>query len=323
MKLATFQHKDAARLGVVLGAQVLDLTAAAPAAEFQSMQALIEAGPAALDRARRLVEQRRDDAAHMFPLADVRLLAPLPVPAQIRDFSVFPGHIKQAPAGMARLAALARGDAAAAAAAKPLDDVPAVYRQQPLYYLSNRFSVVGPDAVVPWPRYSRVMDFELEFGIFISTRGKDIARAEAVSHIFGYTIYNDFSARDTQRIEMQGRLGPAKGKSFDAGNAMGPWIVTPDEMPDPTRLRMGVRVNGETWASGSSADMLHDFADMIAWVSRDETLHPGEFFGSGTMGNGCGLEQGRFLSHGDVIEAEVEGIGVLRNRVVRQDAAQP
>lgn len=317
MKLATFTTGDGPRIGVVLGDAMLDLAAADPGnPALHSMLALIEAGPAALDAVRRLAGE--PDPAHLRPLASIRLLAPVPVPQSIRDFTVFPGHIKAAPAGMARLAALARGDEAAARAVQPLPEVPEVYRNQPIYYLSNRFSVVGPDTVVPWPRYSQVMDFELEFGVFLSKGGKDISAADAPGHIFGYTVYNDFSARDAQRIEMGGMLGPAKGKSFDSGNAMGPWIVTPDELPDPARLRMTVRVNGETWADGTSADMLHDFAAMIAWASRDETLHPGEFFGSGTMGNGCGLEQGRFLNDGDVVEAEVEGIGILRNSVARQ-----
>jgi 2-keto-4-pentenoate hydratase/2-oxohepta-3-ene-1,7-dioic acid hydratase in catechol pathway len=314
MKLATFAQGGSTQAGVVLDDRVLGLAGAG----FHSMMALIEAGPAGLDAVRRWVAERGDDPAQSVPLATVRLLAPVPVPAQIRDFSVFPDHIRQSSAGMMRLAALAKGDAAAAAAVQVPAEVPAVYRRQPVYYFSNRFSIVGPEADVVWPRYSRVMDFELEFGVFIGPGGKNIARGDAAGHIFGYTIYNDFSARDAQLAEMQSRLGPTKGKSFDTGNAMGPWIVTPDEMPDMRDVRMSVRVNGETWASGSSADMLHDFSDMIAWVSRDETLHPGEFFGSGTMGNGCGLEQGRFLAHGDVVEAEVQGIGVLRNRVVVQ-----
>ena len=317
MRLATYTSGTTdARIAAVLNEPpvLLDLLDADPGnPAFRSMQHLIEAGPVALDRVRQLI----DRPGTTIGLSEVTLLAPVPVPQQIRDFSVFPGHIKGAPAGMARLAALARGDAAAAAAVQPLPEVPDVYRNQPIYYLSNRFSVVGPEAVVRWPRYSDVMDFELEFGVFLSKGGKNIARADAAKHIFGYTVYNDFSARDAQRIEMQGMLGPAKGKSFDCGNAMGPWIVTADEFPQGP-VRMTVRVNNETWASGTTADMLHTFADMIAWVSQDETLYAGEFFGSGTMGNGCGLEQGRFLNDGDVVEAEVEGIGILRNSVRRQ-----
>ncbi len=135
--------------------------------------------------------------------------------------------------------------------------------------------------------------------------------------IFGYTIFNDFSARDAQEIEMTCPFGPAKGKDFDRGSAMGPWIVTRDEVPDPAALTMIARVNGEEWSRGNSRTMVHGVEAMIAHVSRDETLHPGEIFGSGTVGGGCGLELDRWLSPGDVVELEVEGIGVLRNRVVR------
>ncbi len=116
---------------------------------------------------------------------------------------------------------------------------------------------------------------------------------------------------------MQGRLGPAKGKDFDTGNAMGPYLVTPDEVPDPYNLTMVARVNGEPWSRGNSGDMHFTFEDMIAYVSQDETLHPGEFIGSGTVGNGCGLELDRWLQPGDMVELEVEHLGVLRNRVVR------
>ncbi|HZB89969.1 MAG TPA: fumarylacetoacetate hydrolase family protein, partial [Stellaceae bacterium] len=139
---------------------------------------------------------------------------------------------------------------------------------------------------------------------------------EAEAHIFGYTIFNDFSARDRQAIEMQGRLGPAKGKSFDGGNVLGPWIVTRDEIPEPFALQASVRVNGELRGRNDGREMIHSFAKMIAYVSEDETLHPGEIFGSGTYGGCCGMEIDRFLGDGDVVELEIEKIGTLRSRVV-------
>jgi 2-keto-4-pentenoate hydratase/2-oxohepta-3-ene-1,7-dioic acid hydratase in catechol pathway len=220
---------------------------------------------------------------------------------------------------MGRIAARKSGDEAAVAAMRPLDDVPEVYKARPVYYITNRFSVSGTDTNVVWPDYSTLMDFELEFGVFLSRQGRNIRTEQAREHIFGYTIYNDFSARDTQFEEMQGMLGPAKGKSFDAGNVLGPWIVTADEIPDPYGLAMTARVNGEVWTSSTSAGMLHSFEDMIAYVSRHETLRAGEFFGSGTVGGGCGLELDRWLKHGDVVELEVENIGILRNRVLRDE----
>lgn len=326
MKLASFRDGDRIRIGAVHhdDMKIFDLAAAAdrdgraePA--FAAMLNLIEAGPAALDRARDLLARLGGDAALNRAVADTALLSPVPVPPQVRDFSVFSGHIKQSPAGMQKLAARARGDEAAIPGIKPLADVPPVYAQQPIYYITNRFSVVGTNTEVTWPRYSKVMDFELEFGIFIGRGGKNIPADKARDHIFGFAIMNDFSARDAQMVEMQGMLGPAKGKSFDAGNVIGPWIVTADEIPDPYSLKMKATISGEVWAEGTSAGMLHSFEDMIAFVTRDETIYPGEFFGSGTMGNGCGLEQDRFLRHGDVVELTVEKIGTLRNTVVRQD----
>ena len=119
---------------------------------------------------------------------------------------------------------------------------------------------------------------------------------------------------------MPGQLGPGKGKDFDGANVMGPCLVTADELTDPYDLAMAVRVNGEEWGRGNSREMSWTFADCISHVSRSETIHPGEFFGSGTVGNGCGLEQMRFLSSGDVVELEVEKIGILRNRVLRRAA---
>jgi 2-keto-4-pentenoate hydratase/2-oxohepta-3-ene-1,7-dioic acid hydratase in catechol pathway len=318
MKLASFRKPgDAApKIGIVDvdAGEVFDLTATGGAA-FRGMQDLIEAGAPALDEARRLVASRGGDPEFTHALAGLRLLAPVPVPVQMRDFSTFPGHIKNAPAGMARIAARLRGDEDAARAARPLDEIPAAYQAMPIYYITNRFSVIGTDAAVTWPAYSRLMDFEAEFGIFLSQGGKNISAANARAHIFGYTVYNDFSARDQQCLEMRGMLGPTKGKSFDAGNALGPWIVTADEIADPHDLTITARVNGALWATGNSGQMIFSFEEILAYVSRDETLFAGEFFGSGTIGNGCGLEQDRYLANGDVVEISVDGIGTLRNRV--------
>ena len=323
MILATYQTdggNDA--VGIVDGDIMFDLAAGAERAgedplPFTSMISLMESGEAGLDRAREVAQRFAGDDDLIQPLAKLSLRSPVPVPAQIRDFMTFPGHILNASAGMRTLAARIQGTPALPADAKPGSEVPAIYRQQPIYYKSNRFSVIGTDHDVKWPAYSQVMDYELEFGVFIGRGGQDIPLERAHEHIFGYAIFNDFSARDTQMMEMQGRLGPAKGKDFATGNAIGPWIVTRDEIADPYALSMAARVNGEAWSLSSSAGMLHSFEDIIAFVSRDETLHPGEFLGSGTTGGGCGLEQDRYLSDGDVVELEVERIGVLRNRVMR------
>jgi 2-keto-4-pentenoate hydratase/2-oxohepta-3-ene-1,7-dioic acid hydratase in catechol pathway len=268
-----------------------------------SMVALIEGGEVALDLARELVAAAPEEA--IVDLSAVRLLAPIPVPPQIRDFLAFEQHLKGAFAMAEQLTGRHI-------------DIPEVWYQQPIYYKANRFSVVGPDAEVRWPAYSQLLDYELELACVIGKPGVDIAREDAAGHIFGYTIFNDVSARDAQATEMEGQLGPAKGKDFDTGNVLGPWLVTADEIGDPYDLTMVARVNGEEWSRGHSGTMHHRFEDIIAFVSRSETLHPGEILGSGTVGGGCGLELGRFLNPGDVIELEVERIGVLRNRIIKQ-----
>jgi 2-keto-4-pentenoate hydratase/2-oxohepta-3-ene-1,7-dioic acid hydratase in catechol pathway len=125
------------------------------------------------------------------------------------------------------------------------------------------------------------------------------------------------TARDLQEREMRAGLGPAKGKDFDTANVLGPYIVTPDELTDPYALTTTCRVNGETWGRGSTRDMYHRWDALLAHVSRNETLYAGEVIGSGTVGNGCGVEQGRFLPAGALIELEVSGLGTLRNRLVR------
>jgi len=329
MKLATYRSGGLERIGIVHQAdsRVFDLAAAAhragePPLDFASMLALIDAGPAGLDRAQELFGNFGTDQDLSLPVAEVEILAPLPEPRQMRDGMSFPIHILQAPRGQRKLAARERGDMAELARidAEPLPELPEVYRRQPIYYITNRFSVRGTNTTVKWPRYSEVMDYELEFGIITRGKGANISAAKAGDHIFGFTIFNDFSARDAQRIEMAGMLGPAKGKSFDGGNVLGPWIVTPDEIGDPYRLRMEARVNGETRSRGTSDGMLFSFEEIIAHVSQDETLMPGEFIGSGTVGNGCGLELGQYLAHGDVVELEVEKIGILKNKVQRQTA---
>ena len=328
MKLVTYRNAGGAdRVGsLATSGVVVDLArgdvliGGAPGGAFGDMLSLIDGGPAALDRARHVEAgvMKRGIAEATVAAADVQILAPVPEPRQMRDCLSFEKHLIQARAQRFRKLAAQTPDPAAAW--RRFEDsgqlaIPQVWYDQPIYYKQNRFSVVGPDAEILWPRYSRVMDFELEFGVFIAKRGKNIERAAARDFIFGYTIFNDFSARDAQSKEMLGQLGPAKGKDFDTGNVLGPWLVTADEVADPYDLTMVARVNGEEWSRGNSGEMHHKFEDIIAHVSADETLHAGEFLGSGTVGGGCGLELDRFLQDGDVVELEITGLGVLRNRV--------
>ena len=311
MRLVTFVVGSAApRAGALLEGdrRVLDLQGAyarlyhGTSPVLDSVLAIVEAGDQALDTIAQLLKAASPSVTHARD--EVRLLAPIPAPPQMRDFLCFEKHLVQAFEAVAKL----RGTPAR---------IPQVWYERPVFYHPSRFSVCGPDADVPWPSYCEKLDFELEFGCYIGKPGKDIPRERARGHIFGYTIFNDFSARDEQTKEMAGQLGPGKGKDFDNGNAMGPCLVTADEIGDPYGLDMVVRVNGEEWGRGNSRDMHWKFEDCIAHAARSETLRSGEFFGSGTVGNGCGLEQMRFLEPGDVVELEVQRIGVLRNRVVK------
>jgi 2-keto-4-pentenoate hydratase/2-oxohepta-3-ene-1,7-dioic acid hydratase in catechol pathway len=320
VKFATYQTAGQPRVGVVFAEtrKIMDLAAAAKraglsSAPFASMLALIDHGDSAIDEAKRLAEKYGDEAYLCVSIDDARILAPVPEPRQMRDGMSFPVHILQAPRGMQKYFAKRRGDEAEylRLCNQPLGELPDIYRKVPVYYITNRFSVRGTGTVLEWPSYSQNMDYELEFGIVTKGKAANIKARDARNHIFGYTIFNDFSARDTQGLEMEGRMGPAKGKSFDGGNVLGPWIVTPDEIGDPYALTMEARINDTVRCKGRSDGMLFSFEEIIEHISRCETLMPGEFIGSGTVGNGCGLETGQFLAHGDVVELRVEKIGSL------------
>lgn len=226
----------------------------------------------------------------------VRLKAPLPNPPSLRDFYAFEDHVKK---GFEK-----RGE-----------PVPPEWYEMPVYYKSGHHNILGPDEDVTWPAFTEKFDYELELAAVIGRRGANIPAAQARDYIAGFTVMNDFSARDIQRREMKVRLGPAKGK--DWATALGPWLVTTDEIADPYNLRMTARVNGERWSKGHSGSMYWKFEQMIEFLTRDDTIHPGDVIGSGTVGSGCGLELDRWVQPGDVMELEIEKIGVLRNRVVR------
>ena len=320
MRLVTFKTSDdTARLGALIenDTNVVDLYSAKEANNFKSMLALIEGGPDALETAKTIVAD--PPSTSILKISNVFLQTPLPYPPQVRDFLCFEDHLLQSYNLLRQNRAAMEPDPEAAL--KRFEDqglfrIPDVFYQQPIFYKANRLTVVGPDENILWPEYAEDMDFELEFGVFIGPGGKNIKKEDAQKHIFGYSIFNDISARDTQAIEMPGGLGPGKGKDFDTGNVIGPCIVTADEL-DPYDCTMIARINGEEWSRGHSSSIHWTFEDLIAHISQSETLYPGEFFGSGTVGGGCGLELGKYLSDGDVIELEVEGIGVLRNKIVR------
>ncbi|MFI6585691.1 fumarylacetoacetate hydrolase family protein [Embleya sp. NPDC050493] len=310
MKLATVGYDTGDHAAVVVEHEqrlvLLDRAAAyaLPAESgplLASMLHIIEGG----DRAREAIDRILADPpeAAVVDVTDVRWRAPLPNPPQIRDFGGFMDHFRNARARMQGIPA-------------HNVELPQVQLERPLYYIANRLAIAGHESDVRWPAYSTVRDYELEFACVLGRGGTDIPRERAAEHIFGYTVFNDFTARDTQVEEMATGLGLSKCKDFTDANVLGPWIVTADELTDPYRLSMVARINGTEVSRGTSADMDHTFADMIAFASTATRLYPGEILCSGTVPTGCGVEHGRFLEPGDTVELEVSGIGVLRNTVV-------
>jgi fumarylacetoacetate (FAA) hydrolase len=339
MRLVTFVPPDGPpRAGVLFGAAVIDLAVAAPlvfeeaedlrwdmlsllqaeqdvvsldgAADIAAAVSQIVGGPPAeyadgnglLDLG--LAGSLSIGGASMLvPLAQVRLLAPLPRPASVRDFYAFEQHV------------------ATARRQRGLD-VPAEWYRFPAFYFSNHGAIYGPDALIPAPR-SDALDYELELACVIGRSGRDIPVEEAAAFIAGYLIMNDWSARDLQADERAIGLGPAKAKDF--ATSLGPWLVTPDELELYTdedgrlSLTMQARVNAVERSRGNAASMYYTFAEMIAHASRDTTLYPGDVIGSGTVGGGCLLEltdgYGPWLEAGDLVELEITGLGVLRNTI--------
>ena len=326
MKLATFQVQTQIgtfnRIGAVQSDNsIVDLSSAYAALKSHEgepqpyrlaeallppdMKSFIEAGPTALKEAGRAVdyvlEKRPEQGSQgeklRFSLADVSLCSPLPRPNSLRDFLVFEGHFRRAYDAMGI-------------------ETPRALYDMPVYYKGNPSSIVGHGEDVEWPSYTEKLDYELEIAMVIGKQGRDITTEDAGEYIFGFSCLDDFSARDIQAEEMSARLGPAKGKDF--ASAIGPWIVTTDEIGDYHSLGMIARINGEEWSRDNCRDMHHSWERMIQHVSAEETIYPTDVFGSGTATGGCGLELDRWLQPGDVVEIEIEKVGVLRNRVVRR-----
>jgi 2-keto-4-pentenoate hydratase/2-oxohepta-3-ene-1,7-dioic acid hydratase in catechol pathway len=228
------------------------------------------------------------------PVEGARLLAPLR-PRSMRDFLTFEGHLKNALGRLGR-------------------PIPDEWYEVPAFYKGMPDTVIGPEQEIPWPSFTDRLDHELELAAVIGRQGKDIPKGGALDHVFGYTIWNDVSARDVQTRELPVGMGPSKAKDWDGSNVLGPCIVSADEL-DASDLRMSVRVNGETWGEDTSASMHHTFADLIHYASQSQTIYPGEVFGSGTAAGGSGLEIDRWIQEGDVVELDIGGIGILRNRV--------
>jgi 2-keto-4-pentenoate hydratase/2-oxohepta-3-ene-1,7-dioic acid hydratase in catechol pathway len=254
-------------------------------------------------KARALLTISRDQAG-VYPLRQLSMKAPIPTPISFRDFYAFEQHVKTA-----------RGN-------RGLEMVPEWY-EMPVFYFSNHLAMKGPNEDIIKPLNSDWLDYELEIACVIGKEGRNICAEEAEDYIFGYCILNDWSARDLQRKEMKVGLGPAKGKDF--ATSIGPWITTKEEL-EPYRLNKGFNLsmkaylNGSLLSEGNMADLYFSFAEMIERASIDVTLYPGEIIGSGTVGTGCILELGtkvhQWLKPGDVVELEIQNLGVLRNKIV-------
>lgn len=293
MKFVTFSTSNTSiRTGVLMedGIQALP---------FPSLIDLIEAGDAGLERVRKLKDKSR------IPLNEARLHAPISRPPTLRDGYAFESHVKTANANRGR-------------------EVPEEWYKYPIFYFTNPNNIFGPEDDIPYPAYTQEMDYELEIAAVVGKPGRDIKPEDAPDHIFGYTIFNDWSARDIQRDEMKIGLGPAKGKDF--ASTLGPSIVTSEDFSERSVNRPGVydlemigRVNGIQRSRGNFKDMYWSFGDILARASESVTLLPGDVIGSGTVGTGCLLEltkaKGPWLKKGDVVELEIERIGILRNKV--------
>jgi len=328
MKLITFQISTPVglftRVGALHGERIVDLNMAyrwvlademepqprrlADAQVPATMLEFLEGGLSTMAAARRAFDNvvnrgsavtGPDGEVVVYERSQVRLTAPLTNPPSLRDFIAFEDHI-------------------AATSKKRGQPIPPEWYKAPVYYKGNHRTIIGPDQALSWPLNTTKLDYELELACVIGRKGSDVSERDALDYIAGYTIMNDFSARDIQFQEMACRLGPAKGKDF--ATAIGPCIVTPDEIPDLDSLRMIARVNGEVWSSGRFGGIHWSFGQMIEHVSRGEMIYPGDLFGSGTVGGGCGLELDRYLKPGDVVELEIQPIGILRTQVIAKSA---
>lgn len=275
------------------------------------MLEFLRAGERALEIARGALEYAQRDGVEVFgadraryAAADARLIPPLPRPNSIRAFSLIEEHLLNA------IASISAGSLPGVKE-MALPKLPDEWYEIPAHYKGNADEIYGPDETVPWPAYTKKLDFELEIAAVIGRTGRRIAVEDAGAYIAGYTIFNDWSARDLQQTEMRVNLGPGICKDF--ANGLGPCIATPDEF-DRDRARLEVRVDGETWST-SRLEMHFSFEDVIAYVTQEQTLHPGDLLSSGTVARGAGVELNRWITEGATVELEAEGIGVLRNVV--------
>ena len=324
MRLVSFKPSadplETAHVGAVDGDRVLDLHRAgiqrlmaneylprgtagsiADALSPRDMTTFIAGAVRVLDFARETLTVSASEpdlfAGSWHDMERLRWLPVIPKPPLIRDFMGFEAHLKNIYPKLGR-------------------EIPPEWYNLPIYYKGNPQSVGAHGQAIVIPALGDEMDFEFEIAAVIGRGGRNIDPNNAMDHVYGFTIYNDFSARAIQKREMSVGLGPAKGKDFDGAHVFGPYLVTCDEVGDIYSKATSGTVNGLPWCSGLMSDMHWRFEDMIAHASKDEMLHPGEILGSGTVGNGSAAERGESLKAGDRIELTVEGLGTLVNTLV-------
>lgn len=287
MKLVTYEAENRAHLGAVVDDEVIDLGSVAP-----DMLTLIDRGTTALDQARNAIAAR----TRVLPLQRVRLHAPIPRPRK-NVVCVGMNYVAHA-----YESCRARG-------------LPEKLPEHPVFFTKATTAINRPDGVIPFePTVTAQLDWEVELAFVIGQDGKNIPREEALGYVFGYTVINDISARD-----LQNRHGQFfKGKSLDGSCPMGPWIVTSDELPDAGDLALRLRLNGETMQDSRTSDLIFDIPTLIATLSYGQTLEAGDIVSTGTpSGVGMGHQPPTWLRPEDLLEAEIERIGVLRNRVAQ------
>lgn len=289
MRLVTYRHQGQPRAGVVIGDQVADVSSVAP-----DMNALIAGGAQALAEARHASE-----TGAKTPLKEAQLLAPIPRPLK----NVFC-------LGLNYREHVAEG---AAAGVRSSADAP----EYPVWFTKPATAVCGPyDDIAIEPRISTQYDWEVELAVVIGKAAKHVPKEKAYEYVHSYTIFNDFSVRDLQR-----RHGGQwfKGKSWDKGSPMGPWLITPDELGDPEKLQVTCRVNGAVKQDSNTSMMIFDIPTQIADITQVLTLEPGDVISTGTpSGVGFARKPPEFLKNGDIMETEIQNIGVLRNKIVER-----
>lgn len=238
-------------------------------------------------------------------------------PLSFRDFMLYERHAIDAARGlvrrfMPRLRPLVAAYEGVAKRPFPPLRPKKLWYERPIYYLGNHLSFLPDGATIPWPSYTKVLDYELELGVIVARAIRDATPEEAVAAIGGFVVLNDFSARDVQYAEMTSGFGPVKAKNFASG--LGAVVVTADEiLPKVEDLAVEVRVNDTVWNSSHTAGMRYPLWEVVAYASLGEQLLPGELVATGTIAGCSGMEVGRWLSPGDEIELSIEGVGTLRN----------